>query len=50
MGQELGSEFGVGVWFKEGNLLELEGLTQARIMSGSKIEGESGMGLIELCH
>lgn len=39
MGQELGSGFGVGVWFKEGNLLELEGLTQAGIMGESKMEG-----------
>lgn len=48
LGQELGSGLGVGVWFKEDHLLELEGFTQAGIMSGSKIEGGRGMGLIEL--
>lgn len=34
LGQELGSGLGVGVWFKEDHLLELEGFTQAGIMSG----------------
>lgn len=49
MGQKLSSGFRAGVWVKEDKLLELEGLTQVGKMHKSKIGGEGGKWLIELC-